>query len=62
MSSKSYIAQLEAELEKVKEDRDRLLQILRDIYNQLDLRREELNQMAQQTEFPDPMGLQPEAK
>jgi hypothetical protein len=60
MTKSSYIAQLEAELDEVKEDRDRLLQILREIYVQLDLRREELNQMAQKTEFRDPMGLQNE--
>jgi hypothetical protein len=37
--------QLEVELEEVKADRARLLQILKEICTQLDLRKEELDQM-----------------
>jgi hypothetical protein len=50
MTSKATIARLEAELEKVKEDRARLLQILEEICTQLDLRKEELEEMAQRQE------------
>jgi hypothetical protein len=45
MTAKAEIARLEAELEQVKEDRARLLQIFSEICSQLDLRKEELEEM-----------------
>jgi hypothetical protein len=42
MSAKDYVANLEAELELTRKDRDRLLEIINEICTQLDLVKEEL--------------------
>ena len=44
------VQRLEAELDEVKADRERLLEILYELYVKLDLRKEELCQIALKTE------------
>ena len=65
MSQKSYIEKLEADLEEVRMDRARLLEILREICVQLDLRKEELGEMIERAKdgeyLPgEGLGLLPE--
>jgi hypothetical protein len=50
MNAKAIIAQLDAELEVVRADRTRLLQIIKELSTQLSLRKDELAEIEQRHE------------